>query len=212
MYFWGGFGNKGLIDILEKNKGPSLIEKVDMLFTDVETEGKKRGYDKASKEYKKIFIEIENTYQETKRLIELQKNIYGNKCDKLIDKLESLEYEKEKLKKQVDNKVKEVSRAYNIPQTQILSSMRSGIIANNNIGILDMIYRHKEKKLKKAEQEGYLEAKALYEAKIRKLKEELARLKKDGNREIEKLIKLISEVIDEIVENQMNIAELRILL
>lgn len=34
-----------------------------MLFTDVETDGKKRGYDKALKEYKKIFIKIENTYQ-----------------------------------------------------------------------------------------------------------------------------------------------------
>lgn len=38
--------------------------------------------------------------------------MYGNQCDKLIDKLELLECEKENLKKQVDNKVKEVSKVY----------------------------------------------------------------------------------------------------
>ena len=38
---------------------PSFKEKVDMVFTDVDTEGRKQGYAKAAKEYEKIFGAIE---------------------------------------------------------------------------------------------------------------------------------------------------------
>lgn len=38
-----------------------------MLFTDVETEGKKQGYDRESKEYGAAYREIEKEFYETKR-------------------------------------------------------------------------------------------------------------------------------------------------
>ena len=42
------------------NDGPNVIEKVEMLFTDVETEGKKQGNDRAAREYGKVYRDIEN--------------------------------------------------------------------------------------------------------------------------------------------------------
>ena len=214
MSLFGGFSNKPILDILEEKKGPSIVKKIDMLFMDVETEGKKQGYERASKEYKKVFIEIEQTYEETRKQIEYHKNIYGNRCDKLIDKLELLEIERDNLKRQVDSKVDQVSMSYNIPKGQIYSSMYSGTILStyNNFSILDIIYNHKEKKLKQAQEKGYLEAKKIYEEKIKMLKADLEKLKIDGNREIENMINLIDDVVDEIVKNHMSIAELRILL
>lgn len=81
-----------------------------------------------------------------------------------------------------------------------------------SFGILDIIYSYKEKRLKKAEQKGYLEAKELYEEKIKRLQDKLKRLMEKSDEEIKKMVKLISDILDEIVENQMKIAELKILL
>ena len=205
---------KAINDLNSFNKGPSLSDKVDMLFTDVETEGKKQGYEKASKKYEPIFREIENRYNETKKLIESQKTVYGDQSDKLIEKLSALEKERDSLQAEVDNKAKQVSKAYNIPLGQVRSAMSSGtlLMSDPTFGILDIIYSHKEKKLKKAEHKGYLEAKELYEEKIKRLQAKLDRLKEKGDEDIKKLVNLISDVLDEIAENQMKIAELRILL
>ena len=56
---WGGVlgpvGNS-LGDIFDN--GPSLLDKVNMLLTDVETEGKKQGYTRAAAEYEKAFRAI----------------------------------------------------------------------------------------------------------------------------------------------------------
>lgn len=81
-----------------------------------------------------------------------------------------------------------------------------------SVDILGLIYKHKEKKLKEAEQRGYAEARELYENKISKLKAELRRLKENGNRDIKKLVTMINEIFEAIADEQMKIAELRILL
>ncbi|WP_017416456.1 hypothetical protein [Clostridium tunisiense] len=208
------YKNTSIVDLMGLKKGPSLVDKVDMLFTDVETEGKKQGYERASKEYEPIYREIENRYKETTILIKSQKNMYGDESYKLIDRLSVLENERESLEKQVDNKAKQLSKTYNIPLEEVRSAMSCGtlLMPAVNFSILDMIYSYKEKKLKKAEQNGYLEAKDLYEDKIKRLKAELNRLKEKGDEDIKKLVDLISDVLGEIVENQMKIAELRILL
>lgn len=205
---------KAIKDFSDFKNGPSIADKVDMLFTDVETEGKKQGYERASQKYKPIFREIENQYKETKKLIKSQENVYGGQSDKLIDKLSALENERDSLQTKVDNKVKQVSKVYNIPLGEIYSSMSTGtlLMPVAGFGILDIIYSHKENKLKKAEQKGYLEAKELYEKKTKRLQVELDRLKEKGDEELKKMVNLISDVLNEIAKNQMKIAELRILL
>ena len=198
------------------NDGPNVIEKVEMLFTDVETEGKKQVYDRAASEYGKVYRDIENEFLETKKIIEQQKNRYDNKADSLISKLESLEREKANLEKQVNDKAREVSNRFDIPIGDVKKSLASGTLLvggpSVSVDVLDLIYRHKEKKLKEAEQRGYAEAKRLYENKIDKLKAELRRLKENGNRDIQKLISMIDEIFAAIADEQMKIAELRILL
>lgn len=79
MSLFKGFGTGPIIkgpfgrDIFDK--GPSITEKIDMLFKDVETEGKKQGYKRAASEYEKVFRVIENEYKQTKELIQSQKAI-----------------------------------------------------------------------------------------------------------------------------------------
>ena len=46
----------------KEDNDPSLFDKLDLLFTDVETEGKKQGYERAAREYESLYLEIENKY------------------------------------------------------------------------------------------------------------------------------------------------------
>lgn len=206
----GPFGG-GLFD-----NGPNIVKKVEMLFTDVETEGKKQGYDRASKEYGKVYCAIETEYFETIKMIEQQKNSYDNKADVLINKLASLERDKTKLEQQIHSKAQDVSHKFNIPFGDVKRSLDSGKLlvggAMVSVDILGLIYKHKEKKLKQAEQRGYAEARELHENKISKLKALLRREKENGNRDIKELVTMICEIFEAIADEQMKIAELRILL
>lgn len=186
-----------------------------MLLTDVETEGKKQGYQRAAKEYEVAFRRIEKEFKETKDLINNQKNDYGNEAYKYIEKLEKLEQQKESLKNQINSKAKDLSKKYGVSYDNIKNSISgsSSLLGEpGNINFLDIICSYKEKKLRQEEQKGYLEAKQLYEEKIKKLKNELIELKKKGNAEIQTLVKQISQVLDAIAEEEMKIAELKILL
>lgn len=196
------------------DKGPSLIEKIDMIFTDVELEGEKKGYKRAASEYEITFKEIENEYEEVKELIESMKSSYVTKSDKLIAKLSELERQKISLQKQVERKTKDVSIKYDISFYDVRSAAIAGtLISKNPMGsILDLIYNHKEKKLKEAEQKGYFEAKKLYEEKIAKMKKNLQELKIKGSSDIKNLIDMINDLFGEIAEEQMKIADLKILL
>lgn len=219
----GIFNNRGIFnglfdfDITPVEKEPSIIDKVEMLFTDVEEEGRKRrkrGYSRAAEEYGKVFRSIESEYKQAKELIESQKNMYDIQSDALIEKLEALEKQKRRLENQVEQKTKAVSEKYDIP----ISAVKECIASNSMIGmsvtmsILGAIYDHKEKKLREAEERGYSEAKKLYEEKIGKLKKELEELKRKGSAEIQEMSNMIIEILDAIADEQMKIAELEILL
>lgn len=198
------------------NDEPNVLDQVEMLFIDVETEGKKQGYDRAAREYEKAYRGIEREFLETKKIIELQKNSYDNEVDMLIHKLEELEIEKANLENQVNEKTREVSSRFGIPAGDIKKSLATGSLFVDNpyssVNVLGLVYKHKEKKLKEVEQRGYAEAKKLYENKIEKLKSELSRLKENGNRDLQKLVTMIDEIFAAIADEQMKIAELRILL
>ena len=186
-------------------KEPSIIDKVEMLFTDVEEEGRKRGYSRAAEEYGKVFRSIESEYKQAKELIESQKNMYDIQSDALIEKLEALENKKRRLENQVEQKTKAVSEKYDIP----ISAVKECVASNSMIGmsvtmsILGAIYDHKEKKLREAEERGYSEAKKLYEEKIGKLKKELEELKRKGSAKIQEMSNMIIEILDAIADEQM---------
>lgn len=209
----------GLFDMGPFGTGPDIIDKVEMLFTDVEKEGKKKGYSRAAEEYGKVFRSIESEYKQAKELIESQKNMYDMQSDALIEKLEALEKQKRRLENQVEQKTKAVSEKYDISVSQVKEGLNSstGLIASEPWGspgsiLLDIAYDHKVKKLREAERDGYLEAKKLYEEKIGKLKKELEELKRKGSAEIQEMSNMIIEILDAIADEQMKIAELEILL
>ena len=94
-----------------------------MLLTDVETEGKKQGYQRAAKEYEVAFRRIEKEFKETKDLINNQKNDYGNEAYKYIEKLEKLEQQKESLQNQINSKAKDLSKKYGVSYENIKNSI-----------------------------------------------------------------------------------------
>lgn len=192
----------------------SFIDKLELIFTDVEVEGKKQGYARAATEYEKVFRSIQREYKETKELIESQINMYDKQSDTLIAKLEALEKQKKRLERQVRQKSEDVSEKYNIPMVQIQPALDVGTIFADPVlfSVFGMFFRYKERKLREAEQLGYMEARKLYEEKIDKLKKDLATLKRKGNSKIKEMINLINEVLDTIAAEQMKIAELKILL
>lgn len=198
-------------------KGPSINEKIDMFFKDVETEGKMQGYKRAASEYEKSFKAIENEYKHTKELMQSQKSNYGNSSEKFIVKLSELEKKKKSLEEQLERKLKEFSVKNHMPIRDVRGALVavdtfSNLLPNVPTNVLDLIYIHKKRKLKKIEHTGYLEARKLYEEKISKMKKDLQELRENGNADIIKLLDMISDLLDAIAEEQMKIANLNILL
>lgn len=196
------------------NRTPDLVDRLEILFTDVETKGKKQGYARAAAEYEKAFHTIECEYQYTKYLIHSFRNMHERQSNLLIQKLKSLEQQKYDLEKQLEQKTQNVSKKYDIPVQKVRSSLtgRRRMSSSETSDIFDLVYRFKKIKLQEAEQRGYQEAKVLYEVKIAGLKNDLEALKKKGDAEIQELIDMSNDILEVIADEQMKIAELNLLL
>lgn len=198
------------------NRGIKKLEKIEMLFTDVEIEGKKRGYEKASKEYQILFKKLKTYYSAIINQTEIDVKELDNYSEGLLNQLALLENEKIELQKQLDNKIKQVSKKYGISQSVVysmwsMSSEESLFHQNTSFDIVDIIYKHKEKKLHRAEQQGYEEAREIYIKKLEKEKLKLQQYMNKISSEKKNMVKLINEVLEEIASNETKIAELKIL-
>ncbi len=111
-------------------------------------------------------------------------------------------------------KTLDYSSLTNIP----LSSVHSAVLSNGLMSdsltedIIGMVYDYKKKKLIEAEHRGYVEARELYEDKLKNLKQELREEKRKGYTEIQNLVDLMCDVFEEISGIQMEVAGLEILL
>lgn len=190
------------------------LEKLDTVLMDVDTEGVKRGYERAAAEYDAAYERIENEYLTAKKMLDQQMVNKDAEATRLIYKLQQLEEDKKNLERRVREKTKQVSNKYDIPVSSVSQSLASGtlLMGGSGTGVLDLIYRYKSKKLKEAEEKGYAEARRLYRKKIRELKDNLELLKKKGNAELQELAKLITDAIKEISDAETKIAELKIAL
>lgn len=188
------------------------LEKLETVFMDdVEVEGKKRGYERAAAEYDAAFERVEKEYLETKKLIEQQLSSKDSEVTQLIAELKKLERCKEYLEQEIENKSNKVADKYDLPISTVSYSVGS-VVAGKSIGVLDLIYHYKNKKLQESEAKGYAEARSLYKRKIRELKDNLERLKSKGTKEIQDLTQLIANVLKEISDAEAQIAELEIAL
>lgn len=190
------------------------IEKIDTILMDVDTEGQKRGYERAAAEYDAAYERIEKEYLVAKRVLEQQMASKDDEASKLISKLQQLEKEKKAVARRVNEKTKQVSGKYNIPVPSVTRGLTSGtlMMGGSGAGVFDLVYMYKNKKLKEAEEKGYQEARRLYKKKINELKENLDRLKNKGDAELQELAELITDVIREIADAESKIAELEIAL
>lgn len=180
----------------------------DDLFKDPEIEGKKKGYERAAKEYEPTFQKIKNEYEVTKKILENETASYNEKADALIKRLEDLERKEEILRRQVYRKYKGKSDVQDYEYPVDKTGYTAGALFIDIIGF----FLDRNQKFSEAEKQGYLEAKKVYEAKIAKLKRDLAILKNKGNLEIQKLLNMIDDVLNVIADERMKIAELEILL
>lgn len=171
---------------------------------DPEIEGKKKGYERAVKEYEPAFQKIKNEYEVTKKILGNEKASYNEKADALIKRLEDLERKEEILRRQVYRKYKGRSDVQDYEYPVDRTGYATAMLYTDIIG--------RKQKFSEAEKQGYLEAKKVYEAKIAKLKRDLAILKNKGNLEIQKLLNMIDDVLNVIADERMKIAELEMLL
>lgn len=190
------------------------VDKVGLLFTDVEVEGKKRGYERAAAEYEEAFIRLEKLYKETQDFLEIRIQEENRVADELIQKLRALEKEKEKITMEVQIKVSDVASTYHVPETTVAKAFSGGTIFNINstLGILDFVAYKKGKKLCEAEAKGYIEAKHSFDAKIKQLQQNYEILKRKSEREVQNLLSLIQDILNDIVIEETKIAELKIAL
>lgn len=178
--------------------------------SDVEAEGKKRGYEKAAKEYQKAFEEIEQEYEKTEKLIKMQRSLFLISSEVLIKRQEELEQKRKDLELQVMKKNRNASAKLGIPLSEFSST--KNCMGSGSLPILDLLRKYKEKKLLEAEEQGYREARALYEKKITAERKRLEELKKKAGRDTANSIGLIIELLDKIADERMKIAELNALL
>ena len=192
----------------------NTLDKLELIFTDVDLEGAKRGYSRAAKEYNAAYERIKNEYSITEQMLDQEKINKEIESDRLISKLQQLEEVKSKLENQINCQLKQVSNKYQIPVSTISVALYSGnlLTSGSEVGLIDYNYNYKSKKMKEAEEKGYREARNLHMKKIRELSNNLRNLKEKKDAELQKLVELITDAIKEIADVETKIAELRIVL
>lgn len=194
------------------------INEVGILFEDVETEGKKLGYEKAAKEYTEAFQTIKENYESIKKIVDNEMMSKGMMIDQLSVRLAKLREKREQLQAEVNHQERRVSKHYNIPITEVKKASTAFGSLTGNAGYgsafltLDLISDYKLKKKIEAERRGYQEAKEEYEKKIKAMKENCEKLKKKGEAEIRELTSLIEAEWNDIIEEETRIVELKIVL
>ena len=186
-----------------------------LLFVDAKTEGKKEGYDLASKEYKTAIEMIEKEYADTISLIESNKKSYEEQAEQLLNKLEELERKRDELESIVVNKSEKVARVYNVLPINVKKGLAAGTLFADLTTVLvavGIIYKVKKINYIKGKKEGYIEAKLIFEEKIRQLKKKLNELIEKSDADIKDILDKISLILDAIAKAEANIAELSMLL
>lgn len=165
------------------------------LFPDPQIVGKKRGYDKAADEYKQPLEKLKQECEQIEYAIKYKKDQLNNQIDSLIIKLELLENQEKKLKKKV----------------LWANSMLCSTLCSASL-ITDIWMFLCSSKIKKAEQEGYQEAKQVFAKKVLDLKLRILNLKDQANTQIHRQIDTIIELLDSISKTEAKIAELKLML
>ena len=190
-----------------------IVDSIQMLTTDVETEGRKNGYERAAREYETVYRELEIEYVNAIKHLREQQSAYHTESEKYLNKLSSLESERGRLKEKANSKMRLTANKFDVSVSTVQSALGgSGSIISLGPSIFGMIADSRRRKMREAEKDGYAEARSLYEGKLRKLRERLSQLKESGTKKINEYISLTEEVLKEMEKIQMQIADMEILL
>ena len=163
-------------------------------------EGKKAGYTRAAGEFKPILANLRRQCTKLKKDHENNKAELNKYSEQLLNKLKRLEEEKTRLKKYRDEKANEVESKYGVDISQ-----STGMLVFDFSGLF------KKYKYKKAEIEGYEEAREIFEEKIKNEKKKIAELKKNCDEDIKKYMTLIGDILNEIALIKLDIAQIALI-
>lgn len=206
----------GFFNLFPGSQGPSIfdvIDFVDAVTSDPETDGKKDGYERAANEYEPIYQELKKEYDSAILEIQMQKRNYDIESDAQIIYLAQLEKKRDSLQQKVSYKAKKVASEQGVSVSSLMSSFSSiGVVRDTSWDMMRFITDSKMRKRKEAERAGYSEAKQLYERKLRSLRDKLTQEKVNASRQLKDYAELIAKVLAEIEDAKMKIADLEIVL
>ena len=122
------------------------------------------------------------------------------------------------IKENVRNKTVKVSEKYNMSIAGVSSIIGMGrnpfieMYPSRQPDLIDAVYKFRKGQMDKAEQEGYQEAKEVYEQAITTKKKELKKLQQKIDGQTKEMMDIVSDAIDMFVEEKMKDADLNILL
>ncbi len=180
------------------------------MFKDPVIEGKKSGYSIAAEEYEVLYSELRDEYKKHKNFFEAEMSKSDSNLDIYINKLQLLEKEYKELQQLLKTKKRELQDNY---CTEKNISKSAGILS---VDVYGFFYK---RKFKKAEADGYIEAKAIYKRKLSALKGQLTKLIRKSESELSEHKEIISEtqisiveLISKISQIKLDIAEIDLLL
>ena len=206
---------------------PTTIEKVKTIFSDTKTDGPKAGYSTAAEEYHSAYIDL-TKLDETSRdyLDEARKS--GNQ--RVEDALKELEEVRDRLQSEVARRSSKCEERYSLPAGTVTDALvRRGETGHRfynpgpslsecilnipevNLNIIDVLYKAKEEQRKKAEKQGYMEAKETFEKKLQVMRNDFVNLKSEGDQEINEYVDLINDILEDIAVARAQLAELKAL-
>lgn len=206
----------GICTACARKNGTKLIEEgIKDIKSDDEQiyiEAEKRGYIKASEEYKTVFKDIQAEYKKAKENFERIIKEKDVRSEQLISQYEQLVDMRKKLELDVKKGAKAITDRSGISSNAILNSLSGSFFSpTSNSDLFSILRSYREKKILEAECKGYNRAKKNYEKKIRALKQEFEELKNESNKKIEEMHVLIAEILTAISAEHMKIATLKII-
>lgn len=197
-------------------KGAELIDEgiKDIKSADkqIYIDAEKRGYVKASEEYKTVFNKIQEEYSKAKQEFERIIRDEDSYSEHLISQYEELVLIRKRLEAEVEKRAEMIADKCGISTNTLMSSISDNLFSiTSNYDLLSILRNYQEKKMLEAECKGYARAKKNYEKKIYALKQEFEELQSLSNQKIEEIHSLITDVLNAISDEHMKIAALKII-
>lgn len=208
-------------------KSPTLMEKIEVIFSNTKKKGYKDGYSKAAAEYRTAYSDLqtlENTY---KAYLKEAKESGKARAEHLLKELEKL---RDCLQSEVTRRCTECEKQYALPEGTITDALACrGETGHRfyydgstcceqlinipviNWNIIDVLYKMKDDQRQNAEKKGYLECRNIFWEKLQILRKDLSEDKAKGDKELKGYVDLINDILYDIALTRAQLAELKTL-